>query len=78
MSLSDQQIEKLLKLVVSSQPDDLDCDGCFERIAEFAEQELAAKKIPEAMQVVQRHLNQCPCCQDELNALMEGLRALEE
>ena len=77
MQLSNDQINKLLLLVASSEPDDLDCDGCFEQIAVFAEAELLDREVPEAMNVIKHHLTQCHCCEDEFNALLEGLRALE-
>lgn len=76
MSLTSEQIQKLIQLVASAEADEIDCDGCFEKIAEFAEMELVAKEIPEAQSVIRQHLKQCPCCEDEFNALLDGLRAL--
>ncbi len=77
MALSNDQIDSLIGMVTSVASDELDCDGCFGRIAEFAEYHLASKEIPEAMKVVQRHLEQCLCCKDEFNALMKGLEAID-
>jgi predicted anti-sigma-YlaC factor YlaD len=65
-------------MIASSQPDSLDCDGCFAQIAEFAELELASKDIPEALQAVKTHLEQCICCKDEYAALLEALRELSQ
>ena len=78
MSLSKDQITTLLSLVTSADSDKLDCDGCFEHLAEFAELNLADKEIPEAMAAVVRHLEQCVCCQDEYNGLLVALKELEE
>ena len=78
MSLSKEQIERLLGMISSVEADELDCDGCFGQIAEFAELHLSDREIPEAMQVVETHLQQCVCCQDEFNALLKGLRAIEK
>lgn len=77
MTISKEQIASLLGLVSSTKQDDLDCDGCYGRLAEFAELHLASQEIPEAMQAVERHLQQCLCCKDEYNALLDGLRDLE-
>jgi len=77
MGLSETEIDKLLKLVASSQEDQLDCDGCLERIAEFADANLANRTVPEAADIVATHLQSCKCCADEYHALLEGLRALE-
>ena len=79
MGLSNQQVTTLLGMVTSfDTTDELDCDGCFSKVAEFAELFLAEKDIPEAMQAVQTHLEQCLCCKDEFNALLKGLKAIDE
>lgn len=76
MPLSKAQIAKLLELVGQTQDDNLDCDGCFERVAEFAEAELEGRSLCEAMSAVKRHLDACPCCADEYQALLDGLKGM--
>ena len=78
MSLSKNQINNLLGMISSVESDDLDCEGCFGQIAEFAELHLSKQAIPEAMQAVETHLTQCACCKDEFDALLKGLQAIEE
>ena len=78
MPLAAKQISLLLDMIATSKPDSLDCDGCFAQVAEFAEAELLSLDMPDAVRAVETHLKQCPCCRDEYNALLEGLRALEE
>lgn len=78
MSLTREQIDKLLQLVSSTQDDSLDCDGCLENIAEFADTQLAHRPLSEVLQSVETHLRSCPCCADEYQALLDALRALEE
>lgn len=78
MPLTTEQISGLLGMIATVEPDSLDCDSCFEYLAEFAEAELASREIPEALKAVEIHLQQCMCCQDEYRALLEALRALEE
>lgn len=77
MKLSAEQTRALLNSVAAAKQDEVDCDGCFEHLSEFVELELAGAEIPEALGKVQRHIDQCPCCKDEHNALLEGLRALD-
>lgn len=77
MKLSAEQTRSLLHSVAAAKPDQLDCDGCFEHLAEFVELELAGVEIPEALQKVQKHIEQCQCCKDEHNALLDGLRELD-
>ena len=77
MSLSIDQINNLLAMVGSIESDELDCDGCFGRIAEFADFHLSQQEVPDAMKAVETHLQQCLCCKDEFNALLKGLQAIE-
>lgn len=77
MRLSKTQVHKLVKLVASTSSDDGDCGSCFDHLAEFAENKLEGKEIPDALREVQTHIDQCPCCRVELDALMEGLRGME-
>ena len=76
MPLSNQQIQGLLNLVANVEPDSMNCDGCFGQVAEFAEFSLRGAEIPEALQDVETHMRQCPCCKDEYEALLTGLQGL--
>ena len=77
MPISNDQIASLLGMINDAKPDDLDCDGCLEHLAEFAENELANREIPEALKAVQTHIEQCKCCRDEYAALLAGLKEIE-
>lgn len=77
MAITELQVKQLLGLITKTESDDLDCDGCFEGLASFADAQILANEIPEALQAVRKHLNQCPCCQDEYNALLHSLKRLE-
>lgn len=76
MPLSKKEVATLLGMVAGTETDTMDCDGCFQHMAEFAELELAGREIPDALKAIQRHLEQCPCCKDEFSALVVGLNAL--
>lgn len=78
MSLTKEQINTLIGMIDSVETDDLDCDGCFGKMAEFAELHLACREVPEALKAVEKHMQQCACCKDEFKALMNGLKAIEE
>ncbi len=73
MTLTNDQIQKLMQLVADATPDQLDCGGCLDQLAEFAETELAGKSIREALECVKVHLRNCPCCQDEYETLLAAL-----
>ena len=77
MSLSPEMIKKLIDLVATTQDDALDCDGCLEHVAEFAEAHLAGRSLSAAMGSVRIHLESCGCCQDEFQALLAALEVLD-
>lgn len=77
MILTTEQIRSLINSVKEAKRNTIDCDGCFEQLAEFSEMELVGAEIPTALARAQRHLDQCPCCNDEYNAMLEGLRSLD-
>lgn len=77
MPLSKQQIDTLLTLVVNSTDDFMSCDGCLVNVAQFAESELMGASLCESMTKVQTHLKNCPCCNDEYQALLEALKSIK-
>ena len=75
--LSKEQVQILVGLISTTETDQLSCDDCFGRIGEYAEMALEGRELSEGMQVIQTHLEQCPCCKDEYEALLDALRELE-
>ena len=78
MSLTNEQIKQLVKMIASVGPDELDCDGCSQQIAEFAEHHLLGKTLEQSQQAVKKHLENCHCCQMEFKSLLEALENVEE
>ena len=78
MTLSKEQIKALIEVIAATQENEIDCDGCLAALAEFAENELAGKSIPEALGIVKAHLGICRECREEYAALRAGLEGLEE
>jgi len=76
MPLSKNQINGLLKYVVNAEPDPMDCAGCYSNVAEFSDAYMMGEEIPQALQAVETHHRQCPCCRDEFESLLDGLRNL--
>ncbi len=69
-------LKRLVEGVISTRPDEIGCDECFEELDRFAELVLAGREIPEAYRLVQDHLERCGDCREEFEALLEALRAL--
>lgn len=69
--------EILRKMVVAAQ--DLEspatpCNDCWDQVDRFAELTLAGKNAAEAMPLIHEHLQRCPKCREEFEALLTVLR----
>ena len=72
--LSKQQVQTLVGLISTTEPDSMSCDDCFGQISEYVELAVEEQNRTEGMKGIQRHLDQCPCCQNEYVALVEALK----
>lgn len=75
MALSQQQFETLQKMLSLTRSQELSCDECFRRMAEFAENALADQSVPEDLKALEHHLAICKECQEEFKALVKALEA---
>jgi hypothetical protein len=74
MILSRQEINTLMKTVSLTRAEEVDCDGCLEGLAEFAERALEGKTVGEGLEAVEHHLAVCSECCEEYRALHEALQ----
>jgi hypothetical protein len=71
-----EMIKQMVRSIVTTRPDEIGCDECFEQVDRFADAVLDGKDAAEAMPLVQDHLNRCGNCREEFEALLTALRAL--
>jgi hypothetical protein len=76
MNLEPQTLKRMVRNVLSTRPDEIGCDECFEQLDRFVEMTLAGKNAAEAMPLVQDHLARCRECREEFEALLEALRTV--
>jgi hypothetical protein len=77
-ALDAKQIGELVKGVLTTRPDEIGCDDCFEQLDHFAELHLAGKDAAAALPLVQDHLERCQDCREEFTALLLALQAADE
>ena len=77
MSLSKQEIAELLRLIGLTRDEEIDCERCLARVAEFAERELAGRSVPAGLEAVAHHLSVCAECCEEYQALLQALKAMD-
>lgn len=74
MPLTPELVGSMVKGVLSTRPDELDCDECFIQLDIFAETYLVGKNASDALPLVQEHLNRCKDCREEFEALLLALQ----
>ncbi len=70
------KLERWVRLIADTQPDEISCSECLDRISGYVEAEQAGDKPSEQMTQVAEHLVQCQVCREEYEVLSE-LVALE-
>jgi hypothetical protein len=75
-NLEPETLKRMVRNVLSTRPDEVGCDECFEQLDRFVDLTLAGKNAAEAMPLVQDHLERCRDCREEFEALLEALRTL--
>ncbi len=73
--LSAETLRGIIRGILTTQERELTCDECFEQLDTFAELVLVGQPIPEALKLVEEHLERCHDCREEFEALMAALRA---
>ena len=76
MNLEPETLKRMVRGVLSTRPDEVGCDECFEQLDHFVEMTLVGKNAAEALPLVQDHLARCGDCREEFEALLEALRTL--
>ena len=75
--LDAEQLRSLVRGIVTTRPDEIDCGKCFEQLDRFVEETLSGSNAADAMPLVQDHLDHCSDCREEFEALLAALRTIE-
>lgn len=65
----------LVEGALSTRPDELSCDECYRQLDHFVEMKISGENPAEIMPLVQDHLDRCPDCNEEYEALLLALQA---
>ena len=77
MRLDRDTLKQLIREVITTRPDELTCQQCFDHLDRFAEITLVGKNASEAMPLVQDHLEHCRECKQEFEALLLALNGFQ-
>lgn len=76
MELSENMLKQIVQGIMTTRPDEIGCDDCFEQLDRFAELNLAGKDAASALPLLQDHLSRCTDCHEEFQALVAALHIL--
>ncbi len=67
-----------LQNILHTQNEEISCSECFDLVSSYVDIELSGADASISLQRVKQHLNQCPACREEYEALHDLRRAEEE
>jgi hypothetical protein len=71
--LQDEVIVKFLRILEDVREEEISCDEMFTRLDEFVETEVKSHDAEKLMPLLREHLNFCPDCDEEYEALLTVL-----
>jgi hypothetical protein len=74
MNLDPATLRRVLFLILETEAVEMSCDECYEHLDRFAEIVADGEDAGEVMPLVQRHLERCASCREEVQALAAALR----
>jgi hypothetical protein len=75
MAELDPKLKSIVHMAMSALPREIGCDECFDHLAAYAEHQLSGAPLTEQLELVLEHLERCVCCVEELQLLLEALKA---
>jgi hypothetical protein len=76
MALNADAIKDIVRYSLNVPEASVGCYECLDQIDRYSEMVLAGKEIPEALRLIETHLKDCPECEEEFQALLTALRAM--
>ncbi len=77
MILAKKDIDRLIRMISLTKDDEINCEQFLSSVAEYVEQNLAGKSIPESLKALERHMSLCVECREEHEALLLVLRKID-
>ncbi len=75
MQIPIDKLKTMVRGVARTQKVEYSCDDTYRLLDEFAEAVAEGKDVAQLMPLVHQHLEMCPDCREEFEALLRTLRA---
>ena len=76
--LQEKKLAGVLDMLVKTEAYEISCSDVGDALAEFAELHQQGRDVKHLMPLVHQHLEMCPDCREEYEALMSAIEAEEE
>jgi hypothetical protein len=76
--MRDEVVLKFLSVLEKARAEDLSCDDLYTRLDEFVETQVKSKDADKIMPLIREHLDICPDCCEEYEALLTVLENTQE
>ena len=76
--LEDEVVLKLLKVLDKVRAEEMSCEDFYAQLDQFVEREVQSKDAAKIMPLIREHLDLCPPCCDEYEALLAVLESTKE
>ena len=77
MQIPIDKLKTMVRGVARTQATEYSCDDTYRLLDEFTEAVAQGRDAAKLMPLVQQHLELCPDCREEFEALLRVLRAIE-
>lgn len=78
LELKDEVVLKFLHVLENAREEELSCTEMYARLDEFVENEVQSKDADKITPLIQEHLDMCPECCEEYEALLTVLEHTKE
>jgi hypothetical protein len=76
--MEDEIVLKFLQILENVRSEDMSCDDMYAQLDEFVEREVTSRDAARIMPLIQEHIDMCPDCCDEYQALLTVLENMKE
>jgi len=70
-----EEFQKLLKMIANTKEVEFSCDDVYHLLDQYSEAVVQGKNAEELMPLVEHHIDICPDCREEFEALLRVLQA---
>ena len=70
-----EEFQKLLKMIANTKEVEFSCDDVYHLLDQYSEAVVQGKNAEELMPLVEHHIDMCPDCREEFEALLRVLQA---